>query len=209
MSRSWWAYRRQTDSRRWRFHVVSPPGPKKSARMLLSTPWTANPSPSKNSTASEPIRPALPVTRTFIGPGRCRGRGRTWAQSLVTGLSDSEAVRVAVTLEQVWHQVPGGSARAVLDAVRAVAARGDVEQIGVSAWHRQPPPAAWAPSIPVRQLPLPRIPLYDAWQRLRRPHVERATGPVDVVHATAHVASASRAPWVATVHDLHFLHEPG
>lgn len=127
----------------------------------------------------------------------------------MTGLSDSEAVRVAVTLEQVWHQVPGGSARAVLDAVRAVAARGDVEQIGVSAWHRQPPPAAWAPSIPVRQLPLPRIPLYDAWQRLRRPHVERATGPVDVVHATAHVASASRAPWVATVHDLHFLHEPG
>ena len=28
------------------------------------------------------------------------------------------------------------------------------------------------------------------------------------MHATAHVASASRAPWVATVHDLHFLHEP-
>ena len=24
-----------------------------------------------------------------------------------------------------------------------------------------------------------------------------------------HVASASRAPWVATIHDLHFLHEPG
>src|SRR3546814_10783861 len=34
------------------------------------------------------------------------------------------------------------------------------------------------------------------------------SGAVDVVHATAHVASASRAPMVATVHDLHFLHEP-
>lgn len=117
-------------------------------------------------------------------------------------------VRVAVTLEQCWHRVPGGTARATLDTVAAVAVRGDVEQIGVSAWHRQPPPAAWQPSIPMRALPLPRVVLYDAWQRLRHPHVERVTGPVDLVHATAHVASASRAPWVATIHDLHFLHDP-
>jgi glycosyltransferase involved in cell wall biosynthesis len=118
-------------------------------------------------------------------------------------------VRVAVTLEQCWHRVPGGTARSTLDTVAAVAARGDVDQVGVSAWHRQPPPEAWRSPVPVHRLPLPRLALYDAWQRLRHPHVERATGPVDLVHATAHVASASRAPWVATVHDLHFLHEPG
>jgi glycosyltransferase involved in cell wall biosynthesis len=118
-------------------------------------------------------------------------------------------MRVAVTLEQCWHQVPGGTARAALDTVGAVAAHGGVEQVGVSAWHRAAAPEAWRPSIPMRSLPLPRVLLYEAWQRLRRPAVERATGPVDVVHATAHVASASRAPWVATVHDLHFLHEPG
>jgi glycosyltransferase involved in cell wall biosynthesis len=117
-------------------------------------------------------------------------------------------MRVAVTLEQCWHRVPGGSARATLDAVSAVAARGGVEQVGVSAWHRRPPAEAWRPTIPVRPLPMPRVALYDSWQRLRRPRVERVTGAVDVVHATAHVASASRAPWVATVHDLHFLHEP-
>lgn len=118
-------------------------------------------------------------------------------------------MRVAVTLEQLWHRVPGGTARATLDAVAAVAQRGDVEQIGVSARHADPPPGEWATAIEVRALPLPRVLLYDAWQRLRHPVVERATGPVDLVHATAHVASASRAPWVATVHDLHFLHEPG
>jgi glycosyltransferase involved in cell wall biosynthesis len=120
-------------------------------------------------------------------------------------------MRVAVTLEQCWHEVPGGTARAALDTVDAIAARSElgVDQVGVSAWHRSPAPADWAPSIPVRALPLPRNLLYDAWQRLRRPQVERATGPVDVVHATSHVASASRAPWVATVHDLHFRHEPG
>lgn len=116
-------------------------------------------------------------------------------------------MRVAVTLEQCWHRVPGGTARSTLDTVAAVSARGDVDQVGVSAWHRAPAPAAWRPGVPVRRLPLPRLALYDAWQRLRRPRVELATGSVDLVHATAHVASASRAPWVATVHDLHFLHD--
>jgi glycosyltransferase involved in cell wall biosynthesis len=117
-------------------------------------------------------------------------------------------MRVAVTLEQCWHRVPGGTARATLDTVAAVASRGGVEQVGVSAWHRSPAPAQWRSAVPIQALPLPRLALYDAWQRLRHPHVERATGPVDLVHATAHVASASRAPWVATVHDLHFLHDP-
>jgi len=118
-------------------------------------------------------------------------------------------MRVAVTLEQCWHRVPGGTARAALDTVAAVAQRGDVHQVGVSARHRRPAPEEWRPTIPVRSLPLSRSLLYDSWQRVRRPRVERATGPVDVVHATGLVASASRAPWVATVHDLHFLHEPG
>lgn len=117
-------------------------------------------------------------------------------------------MRVAVTLEQCWHRVPGGTARATLDTVDAIRARGDVDQVGVSARHRSSAPAAWTPSIEVRPLPLPRNVLYDAWHRLRRPKVERATGPVDVVHSTAHVAAAARAPMVATVHDLHFLHEP-
>ncbi len=119
-----------------------------------------------------------------------------------------DAVRVAVTLEQCWHRVPGGTARATLDTVEAVLARDDVEQVGVSARHRHPAPAAWRPPVPVRALPLPRVALYDDWQRLRRPRVERATGAVDVVHSTAHVAAASTAPMVATIHDLHFLHEP-
>lgn len=118
------------------------------------------------------------------------------------------AMRVAVTLEQCWHRVPGGTAGATLGTVDAVARLGGVEQIGVSARHRTGAPEDWTPTIPVEQLPLPRLALYESWHRLRRPPVELATGPVDVVHATAHVASASRAPMVATVHDLHFLHEP-
>lgn len=123
-------------------------------------------------------------------------------------MGDSRVVRVAVTLEQCWHRVPGGTARATLDAAAAVAERGDVDQVGVAAIHRRPAPEDWAPPIPVRSLPLPRLLLYESWHRLRRPAVQRATGPVDVVHATAHVAAPASAPLVATVHDLHFLHEP-
>jgi glycosyltransferase involved in cell wall biosynthesis len=124
-------------------------------------------------------------------------------------MGDSRIVRVAVTLEQCWHEVPGGTARATIDAAAAVAERGDVDQVGVAARHRAPPPDPWRPPIPVRHLPLPRLALYEAWHRFRRPRVERATGPVDVVHATAHVAAPVSAPLVVTVHDLHFLHEPG
>src|SRR6266446_7531559 len=51
---------------RSRFQSVSPAGPKKTRRMLLSTPTTSCPCRSKCSTASDPTRPLLPVTRTFI-----------------------------------------------------------------------------------------------------------------------------------------------
>ena len=167
--------------------------------MLLSTPCTSKPRRSKNSTASDPMSPALPVTRTFTSPGRLPG----------LPCQTPRAMRVAVTLEQCWHRVPGGTARATLDTVDAIAARGDVEQVGVSARHRSPAPAAWR-AVHRRAAPARcrGSRCTTSWQRLRRPRVERATGPVDVVHSTAHVAAASTAPMVATVHDLHFLHEP-
>jgi glycosyltransferase involved in cell wall biosynthesis len=50
--------------------------------------------------------------------------------------------------------------------------------------------------------------LYEAWHRLRRPSVERATGPVDIVHATSLAIPPRSAPLVVTIHDLAFLHQP-
>ena len=57
-------------------------------------------------------------------------------------------------------------------------------------------------------LPLPRVALYEAWHAVRWPPVERATGPVDVVHATSLIVPATSAPLVVTVHDLAFLDDP-
>jgi glycosyltransferase involved in cell wall biosynthesis len=118
--------------------------------------------------------------------------------------------RVAVTVEQSWSPVPGGTARATNELLRALAARPDlgIDLVGVSAWHRHPPPEAWAPPVAVERLPLPTRPLFEAWHRLRRPPVERATGPVDVVHGTIIAVPASRAPLVLTIHDLAFLTYP-
>jgi glycosyltransferase involved in cell wall biosynthesis len=113
-----------------------------------------------------------------------------------------------MTLEQLWHRVPGGTGVAGLGMAAGLAARDDVEVIGVAAKHRSAPPDAWAPPVPVSQLPLPRLALYEAWHRLRWPAVERATGPVDVVHATT-IATPPRklSPLLVTIHDLAFLHD--
>ncbi len=117
-------------------------------------------------------------------------------------------MRLAVTLEQCWHRVPGGTATSVLHAVDALAARDDVDIVGVAARHRRRPPEPYQPSVPVWELGLPRRVLYEAWHRLRRPAVERATGPVDAVWASAVAVPPRRAPLVVTVHDLAPLHHP-
>ena len=117
-------------------------------------------------------------------------------------------MRVAVTVEQSWHVVPGGIAISTVELLRALTRRGDLDIVGVSARHREPPQEAFRPPVPVRQLPLPRRALYEAWQWFRHPLVERATGPVDVVHDAGYVVPPSNAPLVATVHDLLFLTYP-
>ena len=116
-----------------------------------------------------------------------------------------------MTLEQCWHRVPGGTASSVLGLADALDDRADVELVGVAARHDAPPAdPVHRPSVAVGHLPLPRLALYESWHLLRWPPVERATGPVDVVHATtAAIPPSSRSPLVVTVHDLAFVASPG
>jgi len=117
-------------------------------------------------------------------------------------------MRVAIPVEQCWHEVPGGTARTTIDLAAALDHRDDVSVVGVAARHGAPPAPAWRPTVPVRHLPLPRALLYETWHALRRPRVERATGPVDLCHAVGGAIPGTRAPLVVTVHDLAFLHLP-
>lgn len=116
-------------------------------------------------------------------------------------------LRVAVALEQCWHRVPGGTAQAAVETVRALERRPGVDLVGVSARHSRQPPTAWRPSIPVAQLLLPRAALYAAWNRGRW-RVTRATGPVDVIWATGYVVPPRSAPLVVTWHDFAFQRYP-
>lgn len=116
-------------------------------------------------------------------------------------------MRVALTLEQCWEAVPGGTATSALATATALTALG-VDVVGVAARHAAPPAAPYVPTVPMAHLPLPRLALYEAWQRARRPPVQRATGPVDLVHGTTLAVPPKSAPLVLTVHDLAFLADP-
>ena len=118
-----------------------------------------------------------------------------------------QPLHVAITLEQFWHRVPGGTATAIWDMTRALAER-DLEPTGVSAWHKTKPPSRFHLPIPIEWLPLPRTLLYESWHRFRAPKVQVATGAVDVIHATTLAIPPKSAPLVVTIHDLAFLHSP-
>src|SRR5579883_3457353 len=117
-------------------------------------------------------------------------------------------LRVALTLEQCWHRVPGGTASSILALAAELSRRDDVEVRGVAARHSALPPQPWTPPVPVTGLGLPRALLYETWHYLRWPPVQAVTGPVDVVHATTLAIPPKRGPLVVTVHDLVFRENP-
>ena len=47
-------------------------------------------------------------------------------------------VRVAYTLEQCWHDVPGGTATSMLRLAQELLQREDTDLIGVAGRHRRP-----------------------------------------------------------------------
>jgi glycosyltransferase involved in cell wall biosynthesis len=115
--------------------------------------------------------------------------------------------RVALTLEQFWHRVPGGTATSIWAMARALAER-DIDLVGVSAWNKKRPDPRFRLPFAIEWLPLPRVPLYASWHRLRWPKVELATGPIEVIHATTFAIPPKSAPLVVTIHDLAFVHSP-
>lgn len=121
----------------------------------------------------------------------------------------SQPLRVAYTLEQCWHPVPGGTATAALAVAGELLDDPTIELVAVAGRHARLPRSEIRPPIPVRALPVARPLLYELWLRAGWPKVEGASGPVDVAHATGLVPCASLAPMVVTVHDLAFLHAPG
>lgn len=93
----------------------------------------------------------------------------------------AERVRVAYTVMQSWHRVPGGTATSVLSLARALGERDDVDVVGIGPWIGGQPSEPWMPPIPVRRLPGPYQAIYEAWNRGLLPPT-LAVGDVDVAH---------------------------
>lgn len=117
-------------------------------------------------------------------------------------------MRVAYTLEQCWHRVPGGTGVAALRVAEALGPHNDVRLIGVAGRHRRLPPDPWTPPIPVAHLPIASPWMYESWLRFQWPRVEMATGPIDIAHATTLIPCPTKARLVVTLHDLAWVHEP-
>ncbi len=118
-------------------------------------------------------------------------------------------MRVAYTLEQCWHRVPGGTAVAALEVASELVGRPGIDLVGVSAHHSGPPMPGWESPIPIRQLARRSSrSLYASWLWTGRPAVEETVGEVDVTHATTIVPPPTKAPLVVTIHDLAFVRAP-
>lgn len=117
-------------------------------------------------------------------------------------------MRVAYTLEQCWHRVPGGTGVAALEVARELSCREELDLVGVAGRHRRPPTEGFEPTIPVARLPIGGPILYETWTRLTWPLVESVVEGADLVHSTSIIAAATSLPLVATVHDVAFLRHP-
>ena len=121
----------------------------------------------------------------------------------------SAPLAVAMTVEQLWQPVPGGSGTYIVELASALGQLPEVRVVGLAAAHRSGPPADLRPPVPVRHAPLPRRLLYDAWNHTGLPRAEHLLwGRLDVVHATTWAVPPTRRPLVVTVHDVAFLRDP-
>jgi glycosyltransferase involved in cell wall biosynthesis len=115
--------------------------------------------------------------------------------------------RAAMTVEQLWQPVPGGSGTYIRELVRALGDDDTAEVVGVAARGHGGHPIGEL-GINVHASRLPRTALYQGWNSWRAPSIPRSCGDVDVIHATTWAIPPRSRPLVVTVHDLAFLRAP-
>ena len=117
-------------------------------------------------------------------------------------------MRVAYTLEQCWHRVPGGTGISAIEVAKELTQIEGLDLLGVAGRHRRPPTEGFLPPVKVAALPLGGAALYEMWTRFNWPKVESVIDDVDIVHATSIIPAATDRPLVVTVHDLAFIRHP-
>lgn len=118
-------------------------------------------------------------------------------------------MRVAIFADQLFYDQPGGIGTYLRHLVPGLAGR--LEGASLVLAHHGPEGSRLFPGlegVEETRLPMRRDILGVSWHALGLPDIERYLGHLDVVHAPSLVFPPSRAPLVATVHDLCILKYP-
>jgi glycosyltransferase involved in cell wall biosynthesis len=121
---------------------------------------------------------------------------------------------VAVQIDQLWFQAPGGIGTYVRSLVPALARQDPSLELKLfhARFPSQEPPERWVRDYWVEELPASIRTLYPRWDLASRPPLPPSLQSADIVHATNPAAVPPAAPGqklVVTVHDLAFQRFPG
>lgn len=118
-------------------------------------------------------------------------------------------MKAAIFADQLLYEQPGGIGTYLRHLVPGLAERMEKGRLVLA--HHGPEGTRLFPGlagVEERRLPWRRDLTGIAWHTAGRPELERFTGAVDLVHAPSLIYPPSRAPLVATVHDLCVLRYP-
>jgi len=123
------------------------------------------------------------------------------------------AMRVALQVDQLFFQAPGGIGTYIRNLVPAMAARDPALQLTL--FHARFPstvtPERWMREHWVEELPRSIRALYPRWDLLARPPLPASLRSAEILHATSHAAippAGDGQRLVVTVHDLAFEYFP-
>lgn len=116
-------------------------------------------------------------------------------------------VRVAISVEQNWNAVPGGTARSTNRLIDALVHHTSVELVGFAGTHRAVPALDLPPDLSVTEIPVPGRLLHQQWSWLKWPRIDRWVA-ADVLHAPAYSFPPTDVASVVTIHDLAFVDHP-
>jgi len=121
---------------------------------------------------------------------------------------------VAIHVDQLWFQTPGGIGTYIRNLVPAMARQDPALDIRLfhARFDHEGPPERWIRDFWVEELPEPIRTLYPRWDLLGRPALPPSLQGAEIVHATNPAAippAGSGQRLVVTVHDLAFEYYPG
>jgi glycosyltransferase involved in cell wall biosynthesis len=120
---------------------------------------------------------------------------------------------VAIHIDQLWSQAPGGIGTYVRNLVPALARQDPALEIKLfhARFSSGEPPERWLRDFRIEELAAPVRSLYPRWNLAGRPPLPISLRSADIVHATNPAAIPPAAPGqrlVVTVHDLAYEHFP-